>query len=90
MQDWVGTAFRPSFNIQNQKEVAILDEAKALQPRPGNKKTPKDGHVRMTMRMQGELHSSFFLRDFPFDTQQLKIEVSFVLCGMSASSALLP
>jgi hypothetical protein len=71
--NWGGAVFRPELQVHNQKEIQVLEIAKALQPRWANK--AKDGHMRMTMRMQGTLHSTFNLRDFPFDTQYLEVEV---------------
>ena len=54
--DWSKQYFRPDFDITNQKDIVMLDQKKAMQPRAGNKRSPKDGNVRMTQRRQGALH----------------------------------
>jgi hypothetical protein len=73
--DWQKKFFRPDFDITNQKDIVLLDAKKAMQPRAGNKRSPKDGNVRMTQRRQGALHGTFELEDFPFDSQALWVEV---------------
>jgi hypothetical protein len=68
--------FRPDFNFPNNVDLVMSDAAKGLQPRKQNRGPKFDGHVRMSQRYSGKMHTTFELQRFPFDSQSLWVVTS--------------